>query len=541
MNATKKISRLLAGFALATGLLLGLSGTTIAFADQPITTSQQSQAAPAKPVFDGKPAYDAALSELAKRHFTLVDPAKRAAWVAEWQHKFDNTEFFKTEEGTDKAMFMLAWSLGQRFDYYNPPAANTAEDERFNSTLAGVGLTVRTKGLAKAIKALGDKPTEDQMKAVFKLADDRPLMVADDPEEGTPAFASHNLKKGDRILSVDGVSVNGLTSDEAVNKIRGKEGTTVTLTINRVTEFSNTTFDVKLTRAKFPIKVVHTDDLGAGVLHVRLSHFGSQFGSEEMAQALSATTSGKVSGLVLDLRGNPGGMLDQVIEMAQMIMDEGTIVSQLYRQGDKIITITHKLTPTNLIVEASVDGKVVERTVDDRIKRIVPKALPMIVLINEGSASASEILSGALQDSGRALVVGQPTHGKGVGQTVIKLPLNRNMHVTSFEFRPGGIAMDWIGVVPDVEVKLPEDADTVEDPSTDTQLTAAKLEMIRLMLGEAAPVRDPAEMNARRQELKKIHEDEFVKEVEGRKKAIEEWTKPKSAAPAADSATTDKQ
>ena len=69
---------------------------------------------------------------------------------------------------------------------------------------------------------------------------------------------------------------------------------------------------------------------------------------------------------------------------------------------------------------------------DDRIKRIVPKALPMIVLINEGSASASEILSGALQDSGRALVVGQPTHGKGVGQTVIKLPLNRNMHVTSF-------------------------------------------------------------------------------------------------------------
>ena len=113
--------------------------------------------------------------------------------------------------------------------------------------------------------------------------------------------------------------------------------------------------------------------------------------------------------------------------------------------------------------------------------------------------------------------------------------------VTSFEFRPGGIAMDWIGVVPDVEVKLPEDADTVEDPSTDTQLTAAKLEMIRLMLGEAAPVRDPAEMNARRQELKKMHEDEFAKEVEGRKKAIEEWTKPKSAAPAADSATTDKQ
>jgi C-terminal processing protease CtpA/Prc len=165
---------------------------------------------------------------------------------------------------------------------------------------------------------------------------------------------------------------------------------------------------------------------------------------------------------------------------------------------------------------------------------VVPKDMPVIVLVDGGSASASEILSGALQANKRALIIGQPTVGKGVGQHVINIPGDRNMHVTSFEFRPAAMAMDWIGIVPDIEVTLPEDANLQEDPSSDAQLNRAKAEAIAAIAGKPSPARPAAEINARKAELKKKNEENFAKEVEARRKAITEAPADK---PAADSTT----
>jgi C-terminal processing protease CtpA/Prc len=204
-----------------------------------------------------------------------------------------------------------------------------------------------------------------------------------------------------------------------------------------------------------------------------------------------------------------------------MFIDHGVVLKQVEREQDHMITITYSLEHDKFVASAqSDDGSPAEEQESKRIPVLVDPNTPVIVLVDEGSASASEILSGTLQANGIARIMGQPTYGKGVGQAVINLPAQRRMHVTTFEFFPGGVKMDWVGIVPDIEVKLPADADIMDDPSTDSQLNAAKLELINSAIGNATPARTQAEMDARRAELEKTHRDNFKKEVQDRQEML---------------------
>lgn len=518
----------------ATVITVGMSGAfaqNVPASNTPSVTTNTTAAAPVAAKFDGVAIYNAAFEVLRDYHKDLQDPAARAKFVKEWQNRHATDGALTTEAGTDKAVYEMMWSLGQRFDYYNLPEANKAEKARTDASMAGIGATLYEKGLFSAIRALGKEPKKEDVLPLFKLSDERPIIVAEDPDSDTPSGKA-GLKKGDRITAVDGANVNGKTLDEVVNTIRGPAGSTVKISIIRKTASGDQNIELAIVRAKFIIHVVKSEDLGNGITHVKLTHFESQYGTQEMYDALTKAAKGKA--IILDLRGNPGGELSQPINMAAMFLEKGIVVQLIQRSDDDKVTITHSFTPT------AYNGHIVTSTGQDITKTgkrpplVVPKDMPVIVLVDGGSASASEILSGALQYNHRALIIGQPTVGKGVGQNVIGLPGERNMHVTSFEFRPAAQVSDWIGIVPDIEVVMPEDANTQEDPSSDAQLNRAKAEAIAAIAGKPSAARPAAEVTARKAELKKKNEDNFAKEVEARRKAIAETPADK---PAADSTT----
>lgn len=510
-------------------LMLGAAlSMTAAAADPPAAQQKTAPAAVQTVPFDGTSIYREAFEALRDKHRELRDPAVRAKFVAEWQNKHANDGMLKTEAGTDRAIFEMVWSLGQRFDYYNPPAAAQAEADRLNATMAGVGMPVGMKGRVAALKALserekaGEKLKPSDFEPIGKISDERQMWVPEAPYQGTPAEKA-GIKKGDVITHVDGVSLNGKTLDEAVKLIRGPVGTKVKLTIKRQGEFADSSMDVEITRAQVQVRAVRSEQLDGGITLVKMEHFSSQFGTKEMYEALSKAVASGTKGIIIDLRGNPGGMLQQVMSISQMLIKDGVVLKQVSRNGDYIETTSSILTPSYAaeVVEVN-DGKTPRREIRyQRGPLVVPTNVPLVVLINEGSASASEILAGALQANGRATIIGEPTHGKGVGQEMVFINKGkRNLHVTTFEFQPGGAVMDWIGVVPDVEVKLPEFVDIAENPSSDTQLNQARAEILGRIMGLPMPVRDAAELAKRRDELKKSHEADFAKEVEMRKKIL---------------------
>jgi C-terminal peptidase prc len=526
MKNINKLWKGLTGARHAVALVALLSLGLVSIACSPSHSSVQASAAAAKASstattpFDGKAVYDAAFTALRDNHYTLVDPAARAAFEAKWEHKHDNDNALSTEKGTDLAIYEMMWSLGQRFDYYFPPEQTKAEKQEEDATMAGIGLSLKEDGLVKAVKALGPKPTNAQVEPLLKLTDDRPLVAGDTPDDDTPAGKAH-ISKGDRIVAVDGNDVNGKTIDQVVTTIRGPVGTKVTLTVaHKDANGTVSTNKVVLTRAKITLHVVKTDSQGR-IEHIKLSNFMSQFGTEEMGDALETATQNHASGIILDLRGNPGGSLSQVLQMGQMFIDTGVLLKQVERDGDNMITITYSVTHDKFVMTAqSDDGSPAQVKEGKRIPVLVPATTPVIVLVDEGSASASEILSGLLQANGRARVMGQPSHGKGVGQVVVQLPSERSMHVTTFEFFPGGVKMDWVGIVPDIEVKLPPDADILDDPSTDTQLSAAELEMVNTAIGSPTPARSQVDMDTRRAGLEKAHKADFQLEVQERQEML---------------------
>lgn len=485
---TRNIASRVLAFA-AAALLLS-APLTLASADETHTPSSivvQSKApvkgAPAPTVtpvvqFDGKKLYKEVFENLRDRHITLSDPAVRAKWVAEWENKHANDNALDTEESADKAVYEMIQSLGQRFDYYNPPERNKAEREQFDATLVGIGAQLKLKGQAEAIlkaRKLGEKATPEQLKAIFdpikNVSDANPIIV-EEPMDGGPA-AKAGIQKGDRITKVDGADVNGKGLDEVVKTIRGKAGTTVKITVVRDAGKGGTveqTFDI--TRAQVVSKVTRVKDLGNGVTYIKLNDWSSRFVEKEMYEALTNAAKGK--GIVIDLRGNPGGRLDAVNTVGQFILKEGTLLTMKERRGDAMVETKTVLQPEfalQLLKSTAQPGKIGMAS-GDREDMIVPEDMPIAVLIDEGSASASEILSGLLQANKRAVIVGKTSHGKGVGQQVIQLPFDRNIHVTTFEFLPGGVAMDWVGVIPDIEVTNPDEV--IVDPTKDLQLDAAK-------------------------------------------------------------------
>ncbi|MBW4645997.1 MAG: S41 family peptidase [Goleter apudmare HA4340-LM2] len=245
------------------------------------------------------------------------------------------------------------------------------------------------------------------------------------PIEDTPAFKAGILAK-DEILTIDGKSTKGMDTNQAVSLIRGEPNTKVKLTIRRgsqTREFVITRARIEIHPVKFSQKQTPSGTLG----YIRLNQFSANAG-KEMRNAIKDLESKKVVGYVLDLRGNPGGLLFSSVEIARMWLNRGTIVSTIDRQGEQEREIANGRALTNK---------------------------PLVVLVDKGSASASEILSGALQDNKRATLVGSQTFGKGLVQSVRPLEDGSGLAVTIAKYHtPSGKDINKHGIDPDIKVDL---------------------------------------------------------------------------------------
>jgi carboxyl-terminal processing protease len=262
-------------------------------------------------------------------------------------------------------------------------------------------------------------------------------LVVVSPIEGSPASKA-GVQPKDVIVAIDGKSTKGMSTEDAVKLIRGKAGTTVNLSLRR----KGQVLEMPLTRQLIELHAVNsqlnTTPDGVKVGYIRLKQFNAN-ASKDMRAALQDLETKGAQGYVLDLRSNPGGLLMASIEIARQWLNEGVIVSTKTRDG-----------------------------IQD-VKRATGRALttkPLVVLVNEGSASASEILSGALQDNKRALLVGQKTFGKGLVQSVRGLSDGSGMTVTIAKYlTPSNRDIHKHGIDPDIAVKM-----------TDQEIQKLKLE-----------------------------------------------------------------
>jgi len=253
------------------------------------------------------------------------------------------------------------------------------------------------------------------------------ILTVVSPIEGTPAYKA-GIMAGDKIIKVDGESTQEMELWEAVKKMRGPEGATVVITIIR--EGVSEPMDFTLIRDIIPIKSVRSITLKPGYGYVRIANFNDST-SQDLENALESLESAEIplKGLILDLRDNPGGLLPQAIQISDFFLEEGKILSIKGRQKKH---------------------QKIFRAHPNEIKR----DYPMIVLINGGSASASEIVAGALQDNHRALILGVTSFGKGTVQTVESLREGYGLKLTIARYyTPSGKSIQAKGIVPDIEVK----------------------------------------------------------------------------------------
>lgn len=246
------------------------------------------------------------------------------------------------------------------------------------------------------------------------------------PIDDTPAHRA-GLKPGDYITHLDGEAVMGLTLNDAVDRMRGKVGTDIILTVRRVNEDA---FEVTITRAIIKIESVRYR-LEGDIGYLRITTFNEQ-ADKGITKAMSKFVAEKddnLKGIVLDLRNNPGGLLDQAISVSDAFLDKGEIVSTRSRNAD--------------------DTQRFNARAGD-----LTNGLPIVVLINGGSASASEIVAGALQDHGRAIILGTQSFGKGSVQTIIPLSKHGAMRLTTARYyTPSGNSIQGTGITPDIIVE----------------------------------------------------------------------------------------
>lgn len=249
-------------------------------------------------------------------------------------------------------------------------------------------------------------------------------------EEGPAEKAG--VLEGDRVLKVDGISIVGVSLYEAINLIRGPADTEVTLLVRR--EGVSEPFEIIVTRARLEIPTIEVEMRDDGIGYIRLYEFNST-ASELMEEGLEELLVQEPQGIVFDLRGNPGGWLDQAVGVADLFLDDGTIVIERWSDGREQLLPASGARPGD-----------------------IGEDVPLVVLVDRGSASASEIVAGALQDRERAVLVGELTFGKGSVQRPFTLSDGSELRVTVARwFTPNNRAIHGQGLEPDIEVLLPEE------------------------------------------------------------------------------------
>lgn len=317
-----------------------------------------------------------------------------------WRHKYDNS--IKTDEDAYVAIGTMIASLDDPYTKFLDPKDFAEETSSIKGSLKGIGIQIATK-------------------------DGKLMVIA--PIEDSPAEKA-GLMADDEILEIDGASTKGITIDKAADRIRGEEGTTVNLLVKRkdlIKQYSivRKEIELKAVSTKVPNDVKLDDDIG----YIRLSSFISKNAAKEFENVLAQNKSKK--GYIIDLRSNPGGLLTNAIYIANLLLPKGIIVSTVDRDGYK---------ETQRAVGSPITNK------------------PLVVLINKGSASASEILSGALKDNKRAVIVGEKSFGKGLVQEINRLPNNSGVNITIQKYlTPNGTDINKKGIEPDILVELTDD------------------------------------------------------------------------------------
>ena len=309
------------------------------------------------------------------------------------------------------------------------------------------------------------------------------------PIEGSPAFKA-GIKSGDLITRIDDTPVKGLTMDQAVKRMRGEPNTKVVLTVFRKTE--NRAFPVTITRAEIRTQSVRAKMVEPGYGWVRLSQFQDN-SVEDFARKVDDLykQDPNLKGIVLDLRNNGGGLLDGAIAISAAFLPRDAVVVSTNGQVPDS-KATYRATPEHYVRRAGADPL---RRLPDAIKNV-----PLVVLVNEGSASASEIVAGALQDHKRATIMGAQTFGKGSVQTVRPLSADTALKITTARYyTPSGRSIQAKGIVPDLWI------DETAEGNVYAALRMREADYERHLTG-AEEEKDPARLKAREEARKKLEE-----------------------------------
>jgi carboxyl-terminal processing protease len=310
----------------------------------------------------------------------------------------------------------LTRSYGDPYTVFLPPEENKAFTESVQGSFSGVGMEIGMRD--RVITVVAPLPNSPAMRA--------------------------GIRTGDRVIAIDGETTEGMSVDAAVKRIRGEAGTQVKLLLAREGEDSR---EVTITRAQIEVPTIKTEQRD-GVFIISLYNFSAP-SSERFREAMRQFVESGSNRLVLDLRGNPGGFMEAAVEMASYFLPMGaTVVTEDYEGKQK--SEEHKSYGYNVIKARGID-------------------LKMIVLINQGSASASEILAGALRDHGIATVMGEQSFGKGSVQELIDLGGGASLKITIAKWlTPNGTSISEKGLTPDIKVERTlEDIQNEKDPQLD--------------------------------------------------------------------------
>ena len=361
--------------------------------------------------------------------------------VAEAEHQADLTTFWKAwtilnqnafttpvvKNQVDGAISGMVASLNDPYTVYLPPAVNAQFESTLQGSFGGIGAEMIVK--------------DSQLTVESVLS-------------GTPSEKS-GLKAQDVILTIDGKKAGEMTFTDAINAIRGDKGTTVHLTIARAGESKPLSFAI--VRDTIVVNSVTSSTLGANnsIAYIKVAEFG-QDTTAAFQTALQAAVTNNSKGLIVDLRDNPGGYVEAAKAMIGMVLPSTVTSDQTVLKNRVAVLVRSK--------DGSEDKQVAGATV-------IAPTLPIVVLVNGGSASASEIFSGAMKDYKRATVVGTQTFGKGSVQDLIDLGNGGSIKVTIAKwFTPLGVGIDGKGITPDITVTLPTD---VTPSTSDVQIQKA--------------------------------------------------------------------